>query len=885
MRYIIGIDLGTTNCCTAYVDTQKENPAIMLFRIPQSTSKGFVESQATLPSFCYLRDSDYIVGSHAREQGAFTPTRLVQSAKSWLCHPAANRRDKILPLEAVGEEIKISPVEATARYLKYIKESWNGIIAKGDPESEFDNQEIVLTVPASFDEVARALTVEGAKLAGYKTMTLLEEPQAAFYSWIAQHENTWENLLFPGASILVCDVGGGTTDFSLIDVVSKDGKPAFQRMSVGNRLLLGGDNMDATITHRLEAKLLEKGHIEFSNTQWLKLKHEARKAKESLLNSEQESFSILLQGSGSAVIQGTLSTEISKKELQNLLLEGFFGIYPFDEAVRLRKTAGLRTMGLPYEDDPSITKHLANFLNNAGDVVQKPDFVLFNGGAMKPQLFQDAIIDSLKKWFPEKNPQILSSYDLDLAVARGAAYYGMVRRGLGVKIGGGSPRSYYLIVEHQINTKQKALTLLPRGFEEGNVYEPEKPFLLYANKPVSFQLCTSNIRLHDKKGELIDIDPHEIHLLPPIHTILRYGKRQEEEKIPVNLLIGATAIGTLEMNVKSQKTDHLWALEFQLRGITGQENSLATIEKGRKDQTFDAAHLQQINILIEELFKNGKLDKIMENLEETICMPRKDWPPSILRGICDTVLKLASKRKISSAHELRWWNLIGFNLRPGFGYPLDDFRIKEIWKVILSDLKNVSSGELQIQMWICYRRIAGGLSKGQQSQIAGELMNSLLKKTKGKIDQYQFSEKARALSSLELIETNIKIKLGNLLLDRIKSKEATSADLWCLGRIGARHLMYGTLVNVVPKEICGQWIERLLEATHLSEDALAFLIGQLARKTTHREINLTEEIVNKVLNRFGGRVKELLTQETVLLTQKEQEQVFGEQLPPGILIL
>lgn len=926
MRYIIGIDLGTTNSCVAYVDTLSPKPAIQPFKIPQLTDTGYLEAQTTLPSYCYLatveenvkgalnlpwrNHCDYVVGYFARNQGARVPTRLVASAKSWLCHPAVNRRDKILPFEAYDEKKRISPVEASARYLSHIKDAWNHVIAQGDLEAEFGEQEIILTVPASFDEIARSLTAEAAKLAGIRHMTLLEEPQAAFYSWISQHEEDWQKKLPAGSCILVCDVGGGTTDFSLIEVLEKEGgNLAFQRMSVGDHLLLGGDNMDAAIAHQLEAKLQQQGRVDLSSVQWMQLCHQARQAKEILLDAknDQEQYRMTIQGTGSSVVKGSLSTEISREDIKELILQGFLGKYEWQDAIRLRKASGMRTMGLPYEDEPAITKHLAHFLAISSftkNEPKKPDFVLFNGGAMKPLQFQEAILDSLRLWFPEKDPIVLSSYSLDLAVARGAAYYGKVRRGMGVRIGGGAARGYYLGVDLKDNqgvAQHKALTLLPRGSEEGAAYEPDQIFWLTPNIPVSFQLYSSHVRLHDTQGTLCPIDPEEMQSLPPIHTVLRFGKKQtsegQPEKIPVHLGIKLTAIGTLELWLKSQKTEHIWTLEFQLRTEAGQDNTLTMLEKGRSDETFDKGYLVKAEESIQNLFSgNGKElpERIMETLEEALGRPRREWPPSVLRGLWEPLLKQAAKRKVSPVYEARWWNLAGFFLRPGFGYPLDDFRLKELWKIILSDYKASKAIESQIQAWICYRRIAGGLNKGQQSQIASELFLSLGTKKSGKIDfknkaeLYQFSEKIRTLAAFELIEVPLKIKIGEIVLTRLCSGIGIAADYWALGRIGARHLFHGSAANVVPSDACARWLEDLLKTKTIDDEQLVFVVSQLARKTDHRELNLPPVLIDKIHHRFEnnvhfGRLQELLYQESHL-TRSEQEQIFGERLPAGLAI-
>lgn len=917
MRYIIGIDLGTTNSCVAYVDTQHSNPSIQSFRIPQFTAPGNIESLPTLPSFCYLAEAHEwptgtlelpwqqkdtrIVGRFAQEQGARVPTRLIQSAKSWLCHSAANRRDRILPFEATDSFNRLSPVEASADYLRHIKEAWNFLMATGDSSAEFEEQEIILTVPASFDEVARTLTVEAAKIAGYVKMTLLEEPQAAFYSWISQHEGGWEQKLHVGEKIIVCDIGGGTTDFSLLEVIQKEGKLGFQRMAVGDHLLLGGDNMDSAVAHFLEEKIKAKTNSELSTTQWLQLRHQGRCAKEALLSSTgMDPYKIILHGTGSGIVSGSISTEISREDVQKLLVDGFFGIYPWEEAIKLQRARGLRSMGLPYEDDPCITKHLAAFINNSSTPgkPKAPDYLLFNGGVMKAASFQEATLQSLSTWFPEKKVKLLSSYNLDLAVARGAAYYGKVRRGLGVRIGGGAARGYYLAIEvkgSQGNKDIQALTLLPRGSEEGSTYEPEQTFWLTPNTPIAFQLYSSHVRLHDQSGQLVPLDPNELQALPHINTILHYGKQQlgkGQEKIPVHIGIMLSAIGTLELWLKSLKTDHKWSLEFQVRSASGQENSLAMLEDSKTDETFDATYLDRSKFALTEFFsgtKNVRSEKLMEHLEQLLDRPRREWPLSVLRGLCDAVLQQCSGRNRSPEYESRWWNLVGFLLRPGFGYTLDDFRMKELWKIVLADLKTSKSGEVQIQRWICFRRVSGGFNKGQQTQIANEIIPLILNKKSnriefsGKGELYSFSEKIRLLGALELIDSNIKSKVGAALVERIISGEASQAEYWALARIGARHLVYGSMVNVIPSAIAASWVEKLLQAKNADQNQLLFVLAQLARKTDQRELNLPAEVISRVLKAYpeDPRLNTLLLQQNAL-TQQEQEQLFGDRLPVGL---
>ncbi len=918
-RYLVGIDLGTTNSAIAYVDTHDPSGVlpVRLLSVPQLTARGFVEPKNTLPSFCYLLlqgewspgdiqlpwhgKMPYVVGELAKEQGALVPTRLVSSAKSWLCNAAADRTDRILPT-AAEDSLRISPVEATRRYLAHLRDAWNHAIASNDPHSELDQQEVILTVPASFDEVARTLTARAAQEAGLTRVTLLEEPQAAFYEWIRVHEKEWTTLVLPGQLILVCDVGGGTTDFSLIEVVEKEGIMGFQRLAVGDHLLLGGDNMDAMLAHHIAQRFQEQGCAELTPMQWLQIRHEARRAKERLLaeDAPTKTYQVHLQASGSRVVGGSLSLEVSAQEVQQQLGEGFFGLYHKDEALKIKKRQGIRSMGLPYEEEPSITKHLANFLfcQASGAETRCPDVVLFNGGAMKPEPFQQAIVASLARWYGTVAPRILSNTSLDLSVSRGAAYYGKARRGWGVTISGGLPRSYYLKVDVQGpdgTVETKALTLLPRGSLEGATYEPDQTFALSPNRPVSFQLLSSHVRLHDKQGELLDIVPEEMQPLPPLHTVIRFGKgSSDRERIPVHLGLTLTPIGTLSLWLRSLTTSHRWDLEFQVRKATGQEDSLAALGSARNDELMDASSLKEAKDYIEAIF-NGtskvEAGKVMESLESLLQRPRRAWPPSVLRALADALLDQADKRKRSPALERRWWNLLGFCLRPGLGYPLDDFRMQRVWKLMLADNKPSSDPEVETQRYICLRRLAAGLNKGQQMQIASSLLipeAGKAKELKG-AERYQYSERVRALAAMERVELKMKTRLATQLLERIEAGVAVEAEYWALGRLGTRQLLFGSMANAVPADICSQWIQRLLKIDKADHHLLAFPLGQMARHTEHRELNVSQTLVEDVKAFFAGTQD---SQRLLSLLSKahrddiaEQEELFGDSLPPGLLLI
>jgi hypothetical protein len=912
-RYVIGIDLGTTNSCVAYVDTDRQkNPALSIqsFAISQLGPTGGVSSFHTLPSCYYLaseyeyrkgdldlpwaKDRDYFVGFYALHYGSKTPTRLIRSAKSWLSHSGADRKDPILPVDCDNPDKRISPVEASTAFLKHIKDAWDQSMSKGDIDREFSQQEIVLTVPASFDEVARHLTLQSAQEAGYANVTLLEEPQAAFYNWISKHENTWASQLSEGDTILVCDVGGGTCDFSWIKVVlDKDGKSSFQRLAVGNHLLLGGDNMDIAIAHYLEPKI--KG---LRSEQWPFLIEQARLAKEALLSGA-ERFSVHIQGTGSSVIQGALSLEVNKEEIENFLTEGFFKAPSFEEAKKRKISSGIRHVGLPYETEPNISKHIASFLEEVKSMGDAPcpTYILFNGGTMKAKVYQRGILAAFQSWF-KYEPTVLESENLDLAVSRGAAYFAKVRRGLGTRIGGGVPRAYYIEINLPQEKEKKALTLLERGTEEGTSVQSEQEFLLKANTPVSFQLLSSTTRLSDKIGDLLQLDPESLHPLPPIQTRLNFGKKQQEVK-EVNVCLETTLseIGLLELWLKSKDSPHRWKLEFQLKSVSGQDHSGKEVSGVRKDELFDETYLDSAKeVLIRAYSENRtiKPSQVMQALEKALDKPREKWSPSILRGLWPVLLQQSAFRKASPAYEARWWNLAGFFLRPGFGYPLDDHRMKEFWRVCLDKSVHDQQQECFLQRLIAFRRVSGGLNKGQQVQIATQLIQTLLPKKskafllKSKLERHQYQEKIRVLAAFERIDIKNKQRLGEALIVRLKSGNAEECDFWALGRLGARQLLYGSVGDVIPKQVCEEWLKTLLTLSFEEKEDVIFLIGQLARQTKQREINISSELAQDILRQYKQsssylKLQSYMEKETPL-SQEEQEKMFGDQLPSGLTI-
>ena len=477
-RYVMGIDLGTTNSAVAYADltSRQDHPGdrrIHTLAVPQLVATGEVARRPVLPSFLYLpgphelpsggtslpweQQRDYMVGEFAREQGALVPGRLVSSAKSWLCHGGVSRTDPILPWGPEEEVQKVSPVEASARYLLHIREAWNHLMARGRDENRLEHQLIILTVPASFDEVARELTVTAAREAGMERVILLEEPLAAFYAWLSHHESDWQEEMRAGQLILICDVGGGTSDFTILAIREGERGLRFDRLAVGDHLMLGGDNMDLTLGRHLEAKLLGKpGKLE--SNRWRQLFHQCRRAKETLLSDSagDASMEITVLGSGAKLIADVLKATITRKEVERLIIEGFFPFVSPGEMPREERRTGLTELGLPYVQDPAITRHLSSFWKRFQTLLHKetereilyPDFLLCNGGALTPISIRDRLHQVVTRWFEDSaeenwTPRELHNPSLELAVAVGAAYYGLVRLGQGVRVGAGSPRAYY----------------------------------------------------------------------------------------------------------------------------------------------------------------------------------------------------------------------------------------------------------------------------------------------------------------------------------------------------------------------------------------------------------------------------------------------------------
>ncbi len=863
----IGIDLGTTNSALAYIDSTDEAdyPTIHVLNVPQYVAPGRIESLRTLPSFLYLGDQEY-TGVYAREQGAIVPTKSVNSAKSWLSNPAVDRTAKILPWDAQEGGRVLSPVEVSTRILKHLADAWQK--QHGSLVSEHN---VVLTVPASFDEEARELTVMAAREAGIEKLTLLEEPAAAFYSWIANDLTRSQKSLFDGQTVLVCDVGGGTSDFTLIRVAREGDRIDFTRTAVGQHLLLGGDNLDLTLAWLVEAKLGKT----LSIRQRSGLRRQCAAAKERLLaDPTLASAEITVLGGGSSLVGGTLKTEILREEVLELALDGFLPMCELADRPKEEERSPFRELGLPYVSDPAVTRHLAAFLASAGDAV--PDAILFNGGFFIPDILRQRVADVLEHWYGRR-PLILDNRDLDLAVAVGAAYYSYVRStGQGLLVRGGLPRAYFIGLGGDTD-QLRTLCLVPRGSEEGSTVEIDPGNLqLVANKPVSFRLYSSRTRTEDRPGDVVEFPRQpqdgEPHLHAPLNAVLRFGKAGER-LVPVKLGAKLTEVGTLEIWADSKESEHRWRLQFELRKAAKEQAGV------RPGAVISDEALVVAGALIPAAFSNDTVEpaQLPARLEQVLGLGRNSWPLSAIRKLADHMLELAESRKRSAAHELRWLNLCGFCLRPGFGFPGDDFRVEQARRVYASGLTFANQVQNEIEWWIFWGRVAGGLNKNQQTDVFQRLSPALLPRASKKpqrVNPSLLREMWRAAASLELLPLQTKTQLGDELLARIAKNDFVETGLWCLTRLGARKLFYGPINQVVPPATAARWVDALLKIPKATDT-----IAALARVTG----DSTRDLPPHTLETVRRALPDLNLEAEPTGDLAAMGKIFGEELPSGLV--
>lgn len=916
--FIVGIDLGTTNSAVSYADTRVEGEMkheIKIFKVPQLTGPGEISRLPVLPSFLYIpgafdiskeavsvpwqSEPDHFVGAFARDHGAKVPGRLVSSAKSWLCHSKVDRKARILPWGAGEEVFRVSPIQATTSFLQHIRQTWNS--TQGDDEQmHLENQIVILTVPASFDEVARELTLEAATAAGLSDVILLEEPLAAFYSWLIRHENDWSRFVEPNELILVCDVGGGTTDFTLITLREVDGSPRFERIAVGDHLILGGDNMDLALARRIELRF-SKTARSLNTDRYKALCHQCRQAKEMILGEEVASKKIILMGEGSRLIAGTLTAELDQEEVEHTVLEGFFPIVDPEGEEKKTPRKGIAEFGLPYEQEPAVTRHLGRFLDRHQKDVKsilnknrpEPDLILFNGGSLKPAIIQDRIRVALRHWFKQEDtrlPGVLENPDLDLTVALGACYYGLVKIGRGVRVGSGSARAFYLGVageDEADGEKQHAICLVERGLEEGSSIElKDKKFEVLANQPVGFDLYSSSFRSGDRCGDLVEIDD-SFTPLPPVQTVVRFGKKGRKTRIPVRIEAGYSEMGTLGLWCHSLMSPHRWQLQFQLRD--------ASPTVGVSDrEVFETSILEDVRSRMRVVFSKksniGLLEKLVEDIVKITERPREQWPLGFIRSVSDELLNLETARTWSPVHESRWLNLTGFCLRPGFGEAFDEHRLSNLWKIQRQGPVFSNNPQVRSEWWVMWRRVAGGLSSGQQRQFIQELTSDLMPK-KGVKSRIPFQERLEiwmAIANMERLLVKDKITWGRMLLSEIRPKKCKPQHFWSLSRIGARELLYGPADCVIPPSEVFSWIESILDQNWRNPKPIGAALVLLARKTGDRTRDLESSPMERIIDWISQYdfLEPYLRffKEVVPMAKTEETAVFGESLPSGIVL-
>ncbi|KMV30847.1 molecular chaperone DnaK [Photobacterium swingsii] len=940
-RFLVGIDLGTTHTVVAYTEITDnlENSPTHIFDIDQLIAPGEVARKPLLPSFRYhpaaseineselilpwqpaLVDGDIplvIVGEYARELGAKVEGRQVVSAKSWLSHPNVDRNEAILPWSSSQGVEKVSPVVASASYLNHVRQAWN----YHNQDDRLEHQEVVITVPASFDEAARALTLEAAKLAGLPKVLLLEEPQAVCYDWYAQNKDNADTLLQDIPLLMVCDVGGGTTDLSLIKVSSDQGQLQLDRIGVGDHLMLGGDNLDLALAHQAELRL-HGGNKKLTAAGLSKLIQQTRKVKEQLLSGNApDTAKVTLLGSGSRLIGGAKSVELTKEEVHTIALDGFFPLTEFSDQPNQRQAAVVE-FGLPYAADPAISKHLAQFielhdevcrdaLNQNGETVLSntppiPTAVLLNGGVFNSPLLSNRALDIFKKWKGDSVTQLVNPHP-DLSVAYGAVAYAKARHGAQLKIGGGSARSYFLTIEDKKSAKQ-GLCLLPKGTDEGNdIHLEDRYFALTLGEPVRFNLVSSTDDTHAEVGQIVDIDNDSFISLPPFIATLDsetdrslLAANQKEREV-VTLACQLTEVGTLQVEcVSATDKSKRWKVEFTVR------KDLAKLHRNRDKEATQAesilpARIDDAIAAIKLVYggsakvtDNKTLKTLQKDLEKMLGK-RDSWETPCLRELASALLDSKKRRRRSDLHERTWLKLAGFTLRPGFGYPSDEWRMEQVWQLYQQGVQFDSNVQTWSDWWTFWRRVAGGLTQEQQLVIYKDIAkyinpsatrNSKLNK---ELQERSYQDMVRLAASLEHLPFENKLQLIEWLFGRLQKNQFSQAHWWAIGRIGTRSPFYGSAHNLLTAQHIAYCLPELMELDWRTDPNIGFAAVMMCRMTGDRTLDIDDtaraEVIDKLKASKAPASWVQMVTEVKVLTEEETKRVFGDALPAGLQLI
>ena len=938
-HYLVGIDLGTTHTVVAYAKADNTHQEIQIFQIEQLIAPGQVAARPLLPSVRYhpacgeLSEADLsfpsgappsgeaaVIGEAARLLGAKSKGRFVTSAKSWLSHPSVDHNADILPWGSSDDVSKVSPIAASSSYLSHIRTVWGHQF----PDAPLEKQDIVLTVPASFDEAARSLTLEAARLAGLHTVRLLEEPQAVCYDWLRRNTGTIKQALANVHLLLVCDVGGGTTDLTLIKVEQGELEPKLTRIGVGDHLMLGGDNIDLALAHLAESRLGSNSEKHLSAADLSQLIEQCRIAKERLLAEDApEQINVTLLGGGSKLIGSSRSVLLSREEVRTIALDGFFPLSGLDDLPD-RKRSGVVEFGLPYAAEPAVSKHIAAFLKlhraasaeayaalvgatgrsplpaYTPSMACVPDAVLLNGGVFRSQPITQRIVDLIQSW-RSSQPVLLENKHPELSVAFGAVSYAIARRDKKLKIGGGSARSYFLLVDTDDSTKQQApstllrtgICILPKGSEEGEeVILKDRRFALRLGVPVRFHLVSLSGDGEFRPGDVTEITD-SFHSLPPLAVAFEGDDSKPNAEVIVELAAGQTELGTLKIQcVSVEDSNQRWDVEFQIRKKMG---SLQT----------DAALPDNFNQIVEQIqaifgAKSRQIDpKAVKNLrgelEKLTGVARTEWTTPLLRAMFGSLLEGVKYQRRSENHERVWLSLAGFCLRPGFGYPLDDWRVEQLWKSYPQGIQFVNETQNWTEWWTLWRRIAGGLNAAAQERIFADIakfLNPAAARQPGVAKQIKnrgYDDMVRLAAVLERLPVAKKVQLGEWLLKRLEKAGEPSQTWWAVGRIGSRMPFHGSSHNVIPADIVCRWLQQILAVDWKKFPQAGFAATLIARMSGDRVRDLDEamrmQIIEKLkLSKAPASWIDMVEQ-LKELDEKEEKQIFGEALPPGLKLI
>ena len=946
--YVVGIDLGTSHTVVAYAPLARAAANIELLNIPQRSTAGEVIAQPLLPSVRYQAapgelgeawqqpwppqgadaQAPAVIGRWARDLGTAVPGRLVASAKSWLSHTGVDRTAPILPWGAGDDVAKVSPLAASASYLAHVKAAWD----KVHPAAPLHQQTVVLTVPASFDEGARALTLEAAQLAGLPSVQLLEEPKAAFHDWLVLQGDQLKQQLLGSRLVLVVDVGGGTTDLTLIRIEASAGDelPALNRTAVGEHLMLGGDNMDLALAHLLEPQFAGDGP-RMPAPRFAQLVQRCRIAKEQLLAADApDSLAVTLLGGGSKLLAKTQTATLTRQQVQQCVVDGFLPQVQMGDTP-IKRQGALRGMGLPYPADAAITRHLAQFLSQHADG-DLPDTVLLNGGVFHAHAIVERLTQQLSQWRGQP-VRVLHNPHPDWAVARGAAAYGLARAQAQLEaqaaeakvqqaqaaiksdaptalriplIGGGSARSYWLLLPGKKGAAPQGLCLLPRGTPEGvRMVLSGRRFALKLGQAVRFSLLAQSGSQPAQAGQLQALQGEGWVELPPISTVLTAQEGQGKTQVEVQLQASMSEVGTLEVRcVAMDDATQSWLLPFNVRATADASPLIAAHAdvsgaSTQKNHSTGSAKLAEAIAQLDRVF-GGQAQEIsakevrqLRQSLEKILGPREGWDIGLLRALFDALLARAKRRRRTADHERVWLNLAGWCLRPGVGAELDVWRIEQIWALYAQGLGHAKEAANWTEWWVFWRRVAAGLNEAQQMElleaVAGQMQKAVQQNTRGKSSHGSYDDMLRLFAAMEAVPWQYRQEMGQWMLQRLKRADETVQTWWAIGRIAARQSLAANAHLVMPPDAAQEFLNATLAQDWRKNETAMFAAVQIARMTGDRALDLPDPARAQVLEkmRSAGAPQRWLdmVEQVVQMDAEDQKRSLGDSLPPGLVLL